>query len=218
MKKFFTFIFYVSAIAFCVFVFIAQKDLYLNFQSVSFGSSNDIKAFIANIMLVIPSVIVLLSTLLSFLSFLMHIRNPAKKIRKLTKCASKIGWYFVFITLFNYLSNLVLLLGDPTFADEARNGASDPNFYIPLAIAAALSVVLLICRFITRGGPVIGVIIAICMGGFIFLNFYYYRATFYNAESGIRFILCLVTCGLAALPSFMPEPRKVEAETKENSL
>ena len=205
MKKLFAFLFYAGAITFAVFVGMYHKDIYTMLFQTQFTDGAAIRTFASMIAYIMPDIILFLMLFFSFLSFLIHLGNPKKVSKRIIKCGQRVGAYFVSVQIWTLVSNLFYMIGTEGWVSDLKDIVMNPNWYMPVALMLAGTIVLIIARFISRGGPVSGILVTIGMLILIANNFTYYLDDLATTSYTTIFILSVVACALACLPGFMPE-------------
>ena len=210
MKKLSTFIFFVAAIAFCILVFLVHIDLFKSLPGSDFSSSDGIKAFIVTIIILIVDVIVFAVTLISFLGFLLSIGN-GKAYKNMIKCAGSVGGYFVSLMVAEFLVLLFSSIGTSDM-DYVLAMVKEKEFYTPLVMSIIAGIILVIARFISKGGIVGGVLVLFGAGLYIAMNFMYYRTEMTTALPALRFWVCIAALALAIIPGFIPQREEKTAK------
>ena len=204
MKKLFTLLYYLAAIAFAAVVFFAHIDLFKSVTSLKFSSLEEIFVSIGIIIILLVDVILFIRILFGVIKFLIHIGDKAKSSKKMIKCVSGIGGYFVSLMIASYIVEVFAAVGKEYFLDVVKSAATQ-EFYLPIAFLAGACIVLLVARIISRGGPISGIFVLAGVGLLVALNIIYYRDTIVDSITRIRFIVLMVALGLAVIPGFMPE-------------
>ena len=212
MKKLFALLFYAAAIAFAVFVGMYHKGIYQSLFQTKFTDAAAIKTFAASIVSIIPDIILFLMLFFSLLSFLIHIGNTAKISKRLIKCGQRVGAYFVSLQIWTFVASLFSIIGTEGWVETIKSTVTNSHWYLPVAIMIVGTIVLIVARFISRGGPISGIIVTIGMAILIVNNFTFYLTDTTDTSYLLIFILSVGACALACITAFIPEMKR---DTKE---
>ena len=206
MKKLFILLFYVAAVAFGVFVFLAHREIYNALIHFHFSSGDDIKSFAIAILNVLADALLYISLLIHLIGFIVHLGNNAKLSKGMIKCARRVGIYFVSTMFWSFIGALISQVGSGNLLDFLKTEVVKPTFYIPLALMVLATIV---ARVMSKGGPISGILVVIGMGVLIGMNIAYYLDTYtvtFNPITiyTIRYVLCIGACALACIPGFIP--------------
>ena len=143
IKKLFMFIFFVAAIAFCIFAAVNHIEMYKALGQLSFSGWDNIKASLANIIILFCDLIVFLTTFVAFISFLIHFMDTRNGGKQVIKCGSTIGSYFVIFMIFSFVASVIASIGESGFVDFIKETVMSQEFYLPfgLDILAAIFLV-----------------------------------------------------------------------------
>ena len=205
LKRLFILLFYILAITFCVFVALNHMELYKSLGHLNFSGWDNIKVSISNIILVVTDLVIVLIVFFTFLGFLIHLLNSAKGAKKMLKCVNTIGSYFVIYMVFTYVGLIISYIGNSGFIEYVKNLVTQKEFYMPLILAIAAGICILVARLIKRGGIVTGIFVLVAAGLFFFINFKYFNSTRVDLISNLRFFILLSCCAIAVVPSFIPD-------------
>ena len=205
IKRLFIFIFYLAAIAFCIFAALSHMELYQAIIHSDFSSGDAIKASIGNIVLGLGDLIIFLIVIFTFFGFLIHIGNTRKGGKKMIKCVESVGAYFVIFMVVTLIGSIIMYIGNSGFFEFVKESVTKQEFYLPLLLNIIAGIFFLVAKLIKRGGPVSGSFVVVGVALLFFINIKYFNATRADLNTNLRFVLLLVTCGLAVIPSFIPD-------------
>lgn len=205
IKKLLMFIFFVSAIVTCIFIALCHIDMYKALAELNFSGWENIKASIANIIMVIGDFIIVLSVVITFIGFLIHLLNTQKGNKKVIKCTGTIGSYFIIFMVVSFIASIIRMIGESGFVDFIKETVMEQSFYLPLALNIVAAIFFGVARAIKRGGIAKGILVTIGVGLAIFINIKWFNTTRVNSVTTMRFLLIIITCGLAVIPSFIPD-------------
>ena len=207
MKKLFSIIFFMIALAFCVFMFLSFQTVLGTLGSADFTDPNQVKAFIIYVISLLPLPITFLTVAFSFISFIIHVDNKAKAYKGVIKCANAVGGLYTSLFVCTTVGVIFNLFGTEGFFEALKLIVTNKDFYIPAILMVAATIFLIIGRFITRGGPISGVFVAIGMAVYTYINVtYFFPEGTSTTYQWVAFFLCLGASLAAVIPAFMPSP------------
>ena len=207
-KKLLIFIFYVSALIFCALVVFSHFDLYKGLANNDFTTVIGIQTFATNIVALIADIFLLITTALTFVSFILHIGGDVNKgVKKMIKCLAVVGGYFAMLMIAEFVITFFALIGKEDFGQTISNIVTADSFYMPLAITGICAVVLVFARFISRARFLSQILVIVAATAYVIMDIMYYANTMSDALTTARFYMCLITCGIAVIPGFFPNKK-----------
>ena len=181
-----------------------HMSAYQALTTLTFASAEEIKASIASLITIIPDLIIAIATIFAVVGCLLSLGNSSKMNKKAIKYARKIGSYYAICLIITQVGGLINAIGTSTFADDVRALFLVPEFYIPIGMVIVAAIVLTIACVLIRTPLVPGILAAVGFGILIVANITYFRPTVGDGLTNTLFYVCLGTCGLVIVPTFIP--------------